>query len=164
MSKGSRLAPLWLFPVPGLEDPSLQRQQQAGGMEPAFQNPDSERVKCPWKKSWVAVVLRICHYPLTFGNPCTATFKYTPALEGTMVMVPKAHPGPGFLQVYTVGVKAALPPSPPTNTPIYTNKQATALAQRSFSCHHCCTSCSVIQGAVGARVTGGESPVPADSG
>lgn len=79
-------------------------------------------------------------------------------------MVSKAYLGPGFLQVYTMGVKAALPPSPPTNTPIYTNKQATALAQRSFSCHRCCTSCSVIQGTVGARVTRRESPAPADCG
>lgn len=79
-------------------------------------------------------------------------------------MVSKAHPGPGCLQVNTVGVKAVLPPSPPTNTPTYTNKQATALTQRSFSCHRCCTSCSVIQGAVGARITGRESPAPAGSG
>lgn len=38
MSKGSRLASLQLFPVPGLGKPSLQKQQQTGGMEPAFQN------------------------------------------------------------------------------------------------------------------------------
>lgn len=68
-----------------------------------------------------------------------------------MVMVSS---GPGFLLVYTMGVKAALPPSPPTNTPICTNKQATALAQRSFSCHPCCTSCFVIHGAVSAMSVG----------
>lgn len=66
----------------------------------------------------------------------------------------KISSGPGFLLVHTMGVKAALPPSPPTNTPIYTNKQATALAQRSFSCHPCCTSCSVIHGAVSAMSAG----------
>lgn len=67
-------------------------------------------------------LLRICHYPLTFENPFAAICKYPPALKGAMVMVSKAHPGPGCLQVYTVGVKVVLPPSPPTNTPTYTNK------------------------------------------
>lgn len=31
-------------------------------------------------------------------NPFTTTCKYTPALEGAMVMVSKAHPGPGFFR------------------------------------------------------------------
>lgn len=55
MSKASRLTLLQLLPTAGLRNPILQRQQQAEGMEPAFENPDSERVKAPRKKGWVAV-------------------------------------------------------------------------------------------------------------
>lgn len=61
MSKGSRLASL----QPGLWNPNLQRQQQAGGMELAIQNPECERVKSPRKKNWVAVAakdLPLCSY------------------------------------------------------------------------------------------------------
>lgn len=58
MSKGSRLASLQLFPVPDLGDPSLWRQQQAGQMEPAFQNPECEKVKSPRQKNWVAVAAK----------------------------------------------------------------------------------------------------------
>lgn len=58
MSKGSNSASLQLFTVPCLGNPSLQRQQQAGRMEPAFQNPEGERVKSPRKKNCVAVAAK----------------------------------------------------------------------------------------------------------
>jgi len=145
----------------GWEPAGPQRQQQAGGMGPAFQNPDTERNKSPRKRSRVAVAGEGLQPSSSIWE---STASMLLALERAMVAVSKAHPGPGYLQVSAVGVKAPLPLSPPANTPIYANKHASALAQRSFSCHLSYTSCSVIQGDVGARVAQRGSPAPAGSG
>lgn len=151
-----------LYWAGSLQDPSPRSSHRQEGWSPPFKiltlrGPSLQGSRVGWQ-----CLIRICHYPLIVENPLTATCRHTPALERAMVAVSKVHPGPGYLQVSAVGVKAALSPSPPANTPIYTNKHTSELAQRSFSCHHCCTSCSVIQGAAGARVTQRDSPAPAE--
>lgn len=141
--------------------PACRDSSRQEGWSPPFKILTLGETSLQGRVGWQWLI-RIHHYLLTFGNPFTTTYKHLPALERTTVAVSKAQPG--YLQVSAVGVKAVLPPSPPANTPIYTNKHASALAQRSFSCHCSCTSCSVIQGAAGARVTQRDSPAPAGSG